>query len=245
MQVWKKSGLALAVSSILVTGAAFAASARFDSSFEQGEPQLLTKGTGGLDVRVVGGPPPEAVLTAKANVGFTGTHSLRYAGTANGSPAVARLFDTDVSVAEGTTLSWLVFPRSNKDDLANPANYVSVDLVFDDGSRLSASGARDQHRVAATAKGQGEGRVLYPDQWNYVSVDLGAVAKGRRVRGIELVVNAPAGKSFEGYLDDVRIGVVKDIASTHPTDYVDTRRGSNANRPSRLCLPRCRPARRR
>jgi predicted alpha-1,2-mannosidase len=229
MQVWKKSGLALAVSSILVTGAAFAASARFDSSFEQGEPQLLTKGTGGLDVRVVGGPPPEAVLTAKANVGFTGTHSLRYAGTANGSPAVARLFDTDVSVAEGTTLSWLVFPRSNKHDLANPANYVSVDLVFDDGSRLSASGARDQHRVAATAKGQGEGRVLYPDQWNYVSVDLGAVAKGRRVRGIELVVNAPAGKSFEGYLDDVRIGVVKDIASTHPTDYVDTRRGSNAN----------------
>ena len=41
MQVWKKSGLALAVSSILVTGAALAASARFDSSFEQGEPQLL------------------------------------------------------------------------------------------------------------------------------------------------------------------------------------------------------------
>ena len=229
MQVWKKSGLALAVSSILLTGAAFAAAARFDSSFEQGGPQVLAKGTGGLDVRVVGGPPPEAVLTAKANVGFTGTHSLRYAGTANGSPVVARLFDTDVSVAEGTTRSWLVFPRSNKDDLSNPANYASMDLVFDDGSRLSASGARDQHRVPATAKGQGEGRVLYPDQWNYVSVDLGAVAKGRRVRGIELVVNAPAGKSFEGYLDDVRIGVVKDIASTHPTDYVDTRRGSNAN----------------
>lgn len=229
MQVWKKSGLALAVSSILLTGAAFAAAARFDSSFEQGGPQVLAKGTGGLDVRVVGGPPSEAVLTAKANVGFTGTHSLRYAGTANGSPAVARLFDTDVSVAEGTTLSWLVFPRSNKDDLSNPANYASVDVVFDDGSRLSTSGARDQHRVPATAKGQGEGRVLYPDQWNYVSVDLGAVAKGRRVRGIELVVNAPAGKSFEGYLDDVRIGVVKDIASTHPTDYVDTRRGSNAN----------------
>jgi predicted alpha-1,2-mannosidase len=229
MQVWKKSGLALALSSILVTGAALAATQRFDASFEQGEPQVPAKSAGGLDVRVVGGPPPEAVLTAKANVGFTGTHSLRYGGTASGSPTMAKLFDTDVSVTEGTTLSWLVFPRSNKDDLANPANYVSVDLVFDDGSRLSATGARDQHRVPATAKGQGEGRVLYPDQWNYVSVDLGAIAKGRRVRGIELVVDAPAGKTFEGYLDDVRIGVVKDLASMHPTDYVDTRRGSNAN----------------
>ncbi|NID14879.1 glycoside hydrolase family 92 protein [Luteibacter yeojuensis] len=218
------------MSSILVSGAALAATQRFDSSFEQGDPPLLAgSAAGGLEVRVVGGPPPEAVLTAKANVGFTGTHSLRYAGTATGRATTAKLFDTDLSVTDGTTLSWLVFPRSNKDDLANPANYVSVDVVFDDGSRLSASGARDQHRVPATAKGQGEGRVLYPDQWNYVSVDLAAVAKGRRVRSIELVADAPAGKRFEGYIDDVRVGVVKDMASTHPTDFVDTRRGSNAN----------------
>jgi predicted alpha-1,2-mannosidase len=207
---------------------AFAATQRFDSSFEPGQPALLAP-TGGLDIRVVGGPPADAVLTAKADVGFTGMHSLRYAGTGNGKPSSAKLFDANVSVGKDTRLSWLVFPRSNKGDLANPANYLAVDLVFDDGSRLSTTAALDQHRVPATAKGQGEGRVLYPDQWNYVSVDLGSVAKGRRVRSIELTADAPAGETFEGYLDDVRIADAPALVSSHPTDYVDTRRGSNAN----------------
>ncbi len=227
-QAWGRAVLALATAAAVVPVGAVAADRQFDTSFEPGNPAFATAQVGGLDVRIVGGPPADAVLTAKPDVGFTGTHSLRYAGTASGK-VVVKLFDTDLRVSDGTVLSWLVFPRSNKDDLTNPANYASVDLVFDDGSRLSATGAHDQHGVPATAKGQGEGRVLYPDQWNYVSVDLGAVAKGRRVRAIELAVDAPAGKTFEGYLDDVRIGKVKPIDSTHPTDYVDTRRGSNAN----------------
>jgi len=228
-QAWGRTVLALAIAAAVVPAGVQAATARFDSSFEANDPALLAKATGGLDLRVVGGPPADAVLTAKADVGFTGTHSLRYTGTSTGTATTARLFDADVPVEDGTTLSWLVFPRSNKNDLTNPANYAAVDVVFDDGSRLSTTAARDQHRVPATARGQGEGRVLYPDQWNYVSVDLGAIAKGRRVRSIEFVADAPSGKKFEGYLDDVRIGVVKDIKSTHPTDYVDTRRGSNAN----------------
>ncbi|HVI56369.1 MAG TPA: GH92 family glycosyl hydrolase [Luteibacter sp.] len=225
---WGRAAFALVTASLGVPVGALAATQRFDSSFESGQPAPLAA-KGALDVRVVGGPPAEAVLTAKADVGFTGMHSLRYAGTGNGNPATTKLFDTDVRVGDDTMLSWLVFPRSNKNDLVNPANYVAVDLVFDDGSRLSTKAALDQHRVPATAKGQGEGRVLYPDQWNYVSVDLGSAAKGRRVRSIELTADAPSGEAFEGYLDDVRIGDVKAISSTHPTDYVDTRRGSNAN----------------
>ncbi|WP_051938861.1 GH92 family glycosyl hydrolase [Luteibacter sp. 9135] len=217
------------MAAVAVPAGATTAAQRFDTSFEPGDPALVTRTAGGLDISLVGGPPAEAVLTAKADVGFTGTHSLRYAGNSTGAPNAARLFDTDIRAGDGTTLSWLVFPRSNKDDLANPANYVAVDLVFDDGSRLSTTAARDQHRVRATAKGQGEGRVLYPDQWNYVSVDLGAVARGRRVKAIELVADAPPGKAFEGYVDDIRIGTVTPVNSTHPTDYVDTRRGSNAN----------------
>ncbi|MET0504450.1 MAG: glycoside hydrolase family 92 protein, partial [Luteibacter sp.] len=173
---WGRTAIVLAMAAMVVPVGALAANQRFDSSFEPGDPALASQAAGGLDVSLVGGPPAEAVLTAKANVGFTGTHSLRYAGNSTGSPNSARLFAADIKVGDGTTLSWLVFPRSNKDDLANPANYVAVDLVFDDGSRLSAKAARDQHGVLATAKGQGEGRVLYPDQWNYVSVDLGAVA---------------------------------------------------------------------
>jgi predicted alpha-1,2-mannosidase len=227
---WSRAALALAIASIMVPAGVLAATPPgFHSSFEAGDPALSSAPFGGLDVQIAGGPPKDAVLTAKADVGFTGTHSLHYAGTSTGSALTARLFDASVPVVDNTTLSWLVFPRSNKGDLANPANYVSVDVVFDDGSKLSTNGAVDQHRVPATAKGQGTGRVLYPDQWNYVSVDLGAVAKGRKVKSIELSADAPAGKAFEGWVDDIRIGVQPAFTSTHPTDYVDTRRGSNAN----------------
>jgi predicted alpha-1,2-mannosidase len=226
---WRRTAFVLATAALVVPAGALAATQGFGSSFEKGDPAPMAAKPGGLYVRVAGGPPADAILTAKADVGFTGTHSLRYAGTATGTAVSTRLFDTNVRVDEGTTLSWLVFPRSVKDDLSNPANYVAVDVVFDDGSRFSTTAARDQHGIATTATGQGEGRVLYPDQWNYVSVDLGAVAKGRHVRSIELTANAPAGKAFEGWVDDIRIGDAKVINSTHPTDYVDTRRGSNAN----------------
>ena len=226
--VWGRAALALAVATALLPSVGWSAERGFASSFEKGDPQPAKPGQGGLDLRVVGGPPKDAVLTAKPDVGFTGTHSLHYTAKASGSPQTAKLFDVDLRVEADTQLSWLVFPRSVNDDLSNPANYVSIDLVFDDGSRMSALGLPDQHRVPATAAGQGAGRVLYPDQWNYVSVDLSA-AKGRRVRAIEVVTDAPAGKTFEGWLDDVRIGAATHVASDRPTDHVDTRRGSNAN----------------
>ncbi|MDF4025809.1 GH92 family glycosyl hydrolase [Luteibacter sp. PPL201] len=227
-QVVGRTALGLALLAALASGTAVAAGQRFASSFEAGDPPPSIGPSDGLSLSVVGGPPEKAVLTAKAHVGFTGTHALRYGGTATGRPLIGTIFTTDLTVIPGMQLSWRVFPRSNDDDLTNPANYVTIDLVFDDGSRLSSLGARDQHRVPASAKGQGEGRVLYPDQWNDVRVDLSA-AKGRHVRAIEVSVDAPAGKAFEGWLDDVRIAPVPASSADRPTDHVDTRRGSNAN----------------
>lgn len=225
---WGRALLALAVASAMQASAA-TVPATWSTSFETGEPQPSLHGDGALSVKVSGGPPADVVLTAKPDVGFTGLHSLHYSGKAAATPARAVLFDVDAAVSDGTLLSWLVFPRSQGDDLSNPSNYLSVDVVFDDGTRLSATTARDQHRIAANAKAQGEGRVLYPDQWNFVSVDLGAVARGRRVRQVELVTQAPQGKAFEGWIDDIRIGPSTAPQASRPTDYVDTRRGSNAN----------------
>src|SRR6185437_1601839 len=68
--------------------------------------------------------------------------------------------------------------------LRDPAKYVAVDLQFDDGSHLSTRGAVDQHRIGVSAHAQGEGRTLYPDQWNYLSIDLGRVAAGRTIKRI-------------------------------------------------------------
>lgn len=209
--------------------AAPAVATALQRSFEPAEPAPLA--TASDDARfhaaVEGGPDEAAALTAKPGVGFSGLHSLHYRGDAGGPQQVA-LYAVNLPVRADTQLSYLIFPVSTAGDLRNPANYVAVDLVFDDGSRLSARGARDQHRVGASARAQGEGRTLYPDQWNCLSVDVGAVAAGRTVKRIVLAHDGPAAR-FEGYLDDLRIGPAAVDTRRHPSDFVDTRRGTNSN----------------
>jgi predicted alpha-1,2-mannosidase len=199
----------------------------FQTSFESGQPIPAAAAGAAFSAEVAVGPGKNIVLTAKPDVGFSGLHSLHYRGSAGGSQQ-QKLFDVDVPVRADTQLSYVIFPQRVQGDLRNPANYVAVDLVFDDGSRLSTRGALDQHRIPASARGQGEGRVLYPDQWNFVSIDLGHVAAGRRIRQIALDHDGPAAP-IEGYVDDIRIGAAPPDVCIEPSDLVDTRRGSNAN----------------
>ncbi|HEY1588668.1 MAG TPA: glycoside hydrolase domain-containing protein, partial [Rhodanobacter sp.] len=200
----------------------------FQTSFEPGEPLPLPALPHAVfAAQVAGGPAKAFALDAKPDAGFSGLHSLHYHGTAAGHQQ-QRLFDVNLPVQADTQLSYVIFPQRVEGDLRDPANYIAVDLVFDDDTRLSAHGARDQHRISATAREQGEGRTLYPDQWNFVSIDLGRVAAGRHIRQIVLDHDGPAA-TFEGYLDDLRIGAKPADTRQRPSDFVDTRRGSNAN----------------
>ena len=197
-------------------------------SFEPAEPApLASPPDARFSVTVSGGPSQAAALTAKPGVGFSGLHALHYRGNAGGQQQVA-LYAVNLPVHADTQLSYLLFPVSNAGDLRNPANYVAVDLLFDDGSRLSTRGALDQHRIGATARAQGEGRTLYPDQWNDLSIDVGAVAAGRTIKRVVLSHDGPAA-TFEGYLDDLRIGAAPIDARRRPSDFVETRRGTNSN----------------
>ncbi|AIF48254.1 GH92 family glycosyl hydrolase [Dyella japonica] len=182
---------------------------------------------------VVPGPGKEESLTSRPGAGFTGVRCLRYDAHAVPTPRERRatLYRLRQPVTAATHLSYVVFPADASGKARGDAQYVAVDLLFTDGTRLSALDAADQHRVHASAAAQGSSRVLHDNQWNALDIDVGAVAAGKTVATVELVEDAPQGaEAFHGYIDDLH------LADTAPTDaaaaphtYVDTRRGTNAN----------------
>ncbi|MFI2364462.1 GH92 family glycosyl hydrolase [Promicromonospora sp. NPDC019610] len=181
----------------------------------------------------VGSGPTTVDFTNKKGVGFTGTRSLRYDGghQADGPAHATNVLydDVDVRVGRDTRLSWKIFPEL-LGDLQYPSTSASVDLRFTDGTYLSDLGARDAHGTAATAAGQGAGKILYADQWNSVRVDLGSVARGKTVDQVLLGYDNDGGTAatkFAGWLDDVAIEARPErIDGDSLTHYVDTRRGT-------------------
>lgn len=196
----------------------------FSTSFEAGQPQA---GAGENGTALSVGAGPAEPYAAKPNAGYSGVKALRYAARTSGR---SKLFDVDVTVGADTTLSWLVLPEIVGADTV-ASTYVSLDAVLEDGTRVSATPARDQHGFALGAKAQGDSKTLYPQQWARKAVRLGEVPglRGKRVVAIELDLQPGAGKAAQGWIDDVALGDAAPVARNAPTDWVLTTRGSQAN----------------
>lgn len=182
------------------------------------------------------GGGPAGGYNMKPGVGFTGMRSLRYGGrhTADGRGyAMNRLFDVNIPVGKNTRLSYNIFPELTANDLQYPSTHVAVNLRFSDGTLLSGLNPLDVYGIPATASGQGTGKILYPNQWNHVRVDVGRVADGKTITAILLCYDNPGAKAataFRGWLDDVRIEAnPARIDGSSLTNYVDTRRGTNSS----------------
>ncbi|MBA4094749.1 MAG: alpha-1 2-mannosidase, partial [Candidatus Accumulibacter sp.] len=208
---------------LLVSAAAGAADTRFATSFESGDPAPVT--LVGDGVRVEPGSGPERPYAAKPKAGFSGTRALRYA--AEGGGGRLQLYQVDIAIAEDTTLSWKVLPEIVG---AHPeaSTGVALDLVLDDGRRISTLGLRDHHGVGLGAADQAQSKTLYPQQWAHKAVRLGAL-KGRRVRAIEVELRPAGGTAASGWLDDIVIGEQAKNLASRPSDYVLTTRGTQAN----------------
>ncbi|MCC4586182.1 GH92 family glycosyl hydrolase [Xanthomonas sp. NCPPB 1067] len=202
------------------------AATHFASSFDGGDPTPVQVAETAVHVAI--GAGPSTPYAAKPNAGYTGPHALAY--TTQGVGGRRRLFATDLPIDAHTTLSWMVLPESVGNDHV-ASTYVSLDLLLDDGTRVSASAARDQQGVALDAQAQGDSKTLYPQQWTRKQVRLGDVAglRGRRVRAIELEVAPPAGASVAGWIDDIAIAEVQLVTPARPSDWVLTTRGTQSN----------------
>jgi predicted alpha-1,2-mannosidase len=182
------------------------------------------------------GTGPVSGYNMKPGAGFTGVASLRYSGGAEAagrSYATNKLFDVNIPVGPKTRLSYKIFPEFTGQDAQYPSTYAAVDLHFTDGSYLSGLSPVDQHGYPLTAAGQGASKVLYADQWNAVQSEIGAVANGKTVDRILLAYDDPqatASTRFQGWLDDIAVTATPAaIDGSSLTDYVDTRRGTNAS----------------
>jgi predicted alpha-1,2-mannosidase len=188
------------------------------------------------DMRSEVGQGPVNVYTAKPNVGFTGLAAFRYGGslTADGHDfAYNKVYDVNIPVTASTQLSYKIFPEFSGGDPARQSTYAAVDLQFDDGTYLRDLGAIDQHGFPLTATGEGNSKSLYVQQWNAISSNIGAVAAGKTIKSILVDYDNPNGTSgmaFQGWLDDLKVEANPTIPNpSHLSDWVDTRRGTNAN----------------
>ncbi|MFI9488363.1 GH92 family glycosyl hydrolase [Promicromonospora sp. NPDC052451] len=176
---------------------------------------------------------PAHVPAGRPGAGLTSEHARLVSHEGPGRTVVVD--DLDVPLAPGLVLRWAVLPVLD-DELTYRSTHVAVDLRLDDGTWLGATdagrGLTDQHGMPASATGQGEARILVPDHWNVVRVDLDAAAEhlaGRRVRAAALVTAPPDGGRTEVWLDEVSVAPRPERTVTGRTDLVDTRRGTHSS----------------
>lgn len=176
---------------------------------------------------------PAHVPAGRPGVGLTSEHARRIAHGGAGRTVV--LDGLDVPLEAGTQLRCTLLPVLDQ-ELTYRSTYVAVDLLLDDGTWLLETEPgrelRDQHRMLATAVGQGEARILVPDHWNVVRVDLDRAAEllpGRRVRAAAVVTAPPDGGDTKVWLDAVTVGPRQERTVTGRTDLVDTRRGTHSS----------------
>src|SRR4051812_13604477 len=182
------------------------------------------------------GNGPVSIYTAKSGMGWTGLKAFRFGGslTASGHDfAYNRVYDVDIPVTASTELSYKIFPEFSAADQARQSTYAAVDLQFDDGTFLRKLGAIDQHGYTLHARAQGESKSLYVQQWNAISSNIGAVASGKTIKRILVDYDNPngmSGQAFQAWIDDLRVvASPPSQARDHLADWVETRRGANAN----------------
>ena len=182
------------------------------------------------------GTGPEVGANDMLGAGFTGVASLRYAGSAVAAGrayATNKLFAVTIPVGPKTRLSYRILPEFTGNDGQYPSTYAAIDLHFTDGSYLSRRSPVDQYGNALTAAGQGTAKALVANEWNAVQSDIGSIANGKTIDRILLAYDNPGATAttrFQGWLDDVSVvAAPTPIDGAKRTNYVDTRRGTNAS----------------
>ncbi len=172
---------------------------------------------------------PTSGYTNKNRVGFTGLKALRYSGSqtaAGRGYSYNKVFDVDVAGRRPRPSCRTRSSRSSSTgDLDYPSTNVAVDLAFTDGTYLSDLGATDQHGFPLTPQGQGAAKVLYANQWNHGALgDRHGRRRARRSTGSwSATTTRTARRTFQGWLDDVKVSATPTPPPKHRAPVATTR----------------------
>jgi predicted alpha-1,2-mannosidase len=194
------------------------------TSFEPGQPQpgqsVRLDSTGFAEYCCGIGGTESKPQGGDANTGSWATiYSARAVATGNHADNVLLSgTQTGQKVSTGDVFSYVVRPQRNGgpfgDYVQNASQYVAVDLLFTDGSKLSDTGAVASN--GATLDPVQQGAALATDTWTPVQVSIPAAAAGKTVDKVLLAfgtgdVIATAGQN-DGYLR----GWIDDVSIVHP-----------------------------
>lgn len=117
-----------------------------------------------------------------------------------------RLAETDIPVVAGLTLSYWLRP------INEGGSMVGVDLLFDDGSRLSD--------MDSTILAEKPDRFPHPQgfstRWRSVVQPLPAVAVGKKICAVAVAYAAPGEARFGAYLDDIVLEISQEKKPYNP-----------------------------
>jgi hypothetical protein len=200
---------------------------KFRSSAETGDPGLTWTNTidtgesphGG--VLNVGGiwssvPGPELFRSETSSAARTGKNFLVFSGkdnSATNSYAYTKAYSLgETYVTPSTQLSYWIYPQSTRSFsgvAGNNSMCVGVDLLLQDQidgtlTALRSTSAKDQKGNSAHPGGRCGKLTL--DTWNFVSINLGGVANGKRITQLMVAYDQKVGTGgYRGHVDDIRI----------------------------------------
>jgi predicted alpha-1,2-mannosidase len=144
-----------------------------------------------------------------------GSYSIVYSGRAAeaGASATTQLLDVDgIRAQAGSTLSYAIYPQAETTAIPglvqDASQFTAVDLLFDDGTRLSDTGVIASN--GATLDPIAQAGVLTTDAWNDVSVVLPDAVDGKVID--QVVLHSSTGDVYDtegdngylrGWVDDL------------------------------------------
>lgn len=190
----------------------------FSTGFEVGEPRAESNqridafglgdyccGIGGVESKVQSGETR------------SGSQSLVYSARAlerDASASNVLLDVSDVVVPEDATFAYSVRPQRDEgpfgDYIQDASQFVAVDLLYTDGTRLSSSGVVASN--GATLDPREQARVLGIDAWNDISVPVPASDVGKSIDKVLLTFSTGSAFATEGMKNGYLRGWVDDLS---------------------------------